>query len=376
MRVATAKPPGAGSLITSGATTETKNLYKRILGLCGSPYWMPGVHERYDDLVLYPVPPTGRKPSQEFFNITGRYPAWCHYEWQAPSQATGSDGVTGATFYARMRADMIAAYQMGIAIGMHDLTGAPNFGTMSTRADSGAKNYVATDYIATVLTGQSNEAVLLAWLDELAAHFNTLIDPISGVKIPVLFRLFPEPNSRTFWYSGETRYANFVSMYQKSVAYLRDVKGVTNVIYVWCLNADQSSGNPYSGNGSYPYANWYPGDSYVDCISFDYYNDGAYSPSSRYNSSGTPVQASVTAFAALAAPAGKPMHFAEIGYKEMAGPSTIVWEQTGQEMSSLHRYCWGAGFWRPPFGPALGQASNASLAAMAASPYCLTLDKL
>lgn len=384
--VARGKPPGV-ALVTSGATAETKKLYASMLGLCGTPYWKIGVHERYDALSPYPVPNTGRKPVDEFFQITGRYPASCQYEYVAASQPTGADGATGAAQHETMRQDMIAFARIGGTIGINDHFGNPNLGSMSNRMDSLTQGYVSSSPIPLVLTGGPQEARLLAYLDELAVFFNGLVNPDTGAKIPVLYRPMHEVNSNSFWWASSqagsssavdaTRQADYVTLWQKIVDYLRTTKGVTNVIYVWSLNAAMvGAKGTITDNASFPYSGWYPGDSYVDVCSLDFYNDGADSAADRMSIAGLPVRQSFDAICAIAGTAGKAVTLAEAGFEQVAGTRVDIWENAGKEMEQVLRVCYGMGLWRPPWGPALGQASNDSLRRMAASRYCLTLDKL
>lgn len=377
------KPPGLG-LITSGATAETKARYAEMLNLCGTPHWLTEVAERYDDESDTPdspaVPPTGRKSVAEFYGLTGRYPASCQYEYVDPLQPAGADGVTGAVMHETMRQDMIAFARMGGRIGIQDHFGSPAVSNLAVRMDnSSLTGWSSTNYIPQVLSGGAKEADLLAYLDRLAVFFNGLVNPDTGAKIPVAYRPMHEANSRSFWWAGETRQADYITLWRKIVDYLRTTKGVTNVIYVWALNAYKGSSadpNGYTLNSSYAYSTWYPGDTYVDVVGLDYYNDGPITASDQFFITGSGVMASFVAAQAIAGTACKPVTLAELGFQQAAGVKSDIWEAVGKQMQSALAFCYGAGFWRPPWGPKAGDSNTASLVRMTESPYCLTLDKL
>lgn len=388
------KPPGA-ALITPGATAATRQRYAEMLALCGTPYWMPGVTERYDAAVpnlqvgtdgegqpIYSptVPPTGRKPAAEFFQITGRYPAVVQYEYVDPLQPAASDGVTGAVMHETMRQDMIAFARLGGRIGIQDHWGNPNVSNMAVRMDAAAlTGYNGTNHIPLVLTGGAKETDLLAYLDRLAAFFNGLVNPDTGELIPCEYRPMHEPNSQSFWYAGPDRRADYITLWRKVVDYLRTTKGCTNVLYVLALNANKGSAadpSGYTNNATYAYSTWYPGDTYVDVVGLDVYNDGPVVPADQFRITGASTMSSWDAALTIAGAASKAVALTEIGFLQAGADRPDIWAEVGQQIEGSLSFCCAAGFWRPPWGPALGQASNDSLRRMAASRYCLTLDKL
>jgi hypothetical protein len=65
--------------------------------------------------------------------------------------------------------------------------------------------------------------------------------------IPILVRPWPEWNFNAayWWGAGQCSTAEFIALWQFTVSYLRDVKGLHDLIYVWApsLNAAASPGN-------------------------------------------------------------------------------------------------------------------------------------
>ena len=126
---------------------------------------------------------------------------------------------------------------------------------------------------------QPGTAGYVTWYQLLDAQIALL----KAIKGPVLYRPFVELNGNWFWW-GNQNTAQFIAAWQQMHAYFAS-KGVTNVLWVYNVNAD-------TGN----YTQYYPGAAYVDVVSWD-----AYPPTS-----GDPTY---TALASL----GKPIMLAETG---------------------------------------------------------------
>lgn len=78
----------------------------------------------------------------------------------------------------------------------------------------------------------------------------------------ILIRFGHEMNGNWYGWSGDP--ANFVAAWKHIVSIFR-VQGANNVKFVWSANVD---------NGSYPFAAYFPGDSWVDYVALDGYNWG------------------------------------------------------------------------------------------------------
>jgi mannan endo-1,4-beta-mannosidase len=126
---------------------------------------------------------------------------------------------------------------------------------------------------------QPGTAGYVTWYQLLDAQIALL----KAIKGPVLYRPFVELNGNWFWW-GNQNTAQFIAAWQQMHAYFAS-KGVTNVLWVYNVNAD-------TGN----YTQYYPGAAYVDVVSWD-----AYPPTS-----GDPTY---TALSSL----GKPIMLAETG---------------------------------------------------------------
>lgn len=109
-----------------------------------------------------------------------------------------------------------------------------------------------------VLPGGTYNAQFTAYLDIIAEYAKGLGD------IPVLFRPFHEGDGSWFWWgSATTDNETYKALYRYTEDYLTS-KGVHNFIYVY---------SPCGPANAATYENRYPGDDYVDVLSFDYYDD-------------------------------------------------------------------------------------------------------
>lgn len=124
------------------------------------------------------------------------------------------------------------------------------------------------DVVKSILTeGNAVRTKYLTWLDRLADFCNDLKDE-NGELVPVIFRPYHEhTQSWSWWGSSCTTATEFVDFWQMTVKYLRDTKGVHNLLYAV---SPQMDGN-YSNAQERILYRW-PGDDYVDFIGMDCYH--------------------------------------------------------------------------------------------------------
>lgn len=296
------------------------------------------------------------------------------FEYHDPNWTSryGSAG-TDAT-----RSAIQAAYAQGSIILLHHHAGNPVTGSLSAEGtlstfnnpfgqagDTGNVYDRSGTPLTAINTGGAQEAQFLAYLDRLATFFASLVDG-QGRLIPVIFRPFHECNGDFFWWGGTDRAATLILVWQKMVTYLRDTKGVTNVLFCWNMDA---------GYGSI--SSFWPGPTYVDVISLDVYDNTT-------NSSASLAKQGMTATAyadltALAATHGKPLILAEVGYSWGAQNSSTIWDvKTGDVLLASFPQFALAAVWRSPFGPGSGDSApiKASLTSMAANQFALTAERL
>ncbi|OWF47696.1 uncharacterized protein LOC110454029 [Mizuhopecten yessoensis] len=119
--------------------------------------------------------------------------------------------------------------------------------------------------IRKILPGGDHHANFTHRLDVVAHWLNHLYDS-HGKKIPVIFRPFHEMNGNWFWWGTNSRTKNtaheYILLYRYVVEYLRDQKGVHNVLYAY---------SPGKLHHNTDYMTYYPGDDYVDVLGMDFY---------------------------------------------------------------------------------------------------------
>jgi mannan endo-1,4-beta-mannosidase len=116
-----------------------------------------------------------------------------------------------------------------------------------------------------ILPGGANNAWYKAKLDKVASVILNLKGS-KGELIPIIFRPFHEFDGSWFWWGADfCSSADYKAAYQFTVEYLRDTKGVHNILYAF------SPDNSYSTSANY--LSRYPGDAYVDVLGMDNYGD-------------------------------------------------------------------------------------------------------
>ncbi len=116
-------------------------------------------------------------------------------------------------------------------------------------------------------------------LDSLALGFSQLQDS----NVTIIFRPFHEMNGNWFWWGSKTSTlpvnSDYTALWNYIFNYLTNVKELHNILWCYAPSARESSvGNPAFKSELF----YYPGDSLVDIIGLDIYNDTLDIP--NYNS--------------------------------------------------------------------------------------------
>ncbi len=136
------------------------------------------------------------------------------------------------------------------------------------RSGKDAWDNSSKEVVREILTeGTATRAAFLKYLDRLAEFANGLKDG-NGKLIPVIFRPFHEHTQNWSWWGAScTTASEFVSLWRLTVTYLRDTKGVHNLLYAISPQMD----GVYSDAKERIRFRW-PGDEYVDFIGMDCYH--------------------------------------------------------------------------------------------------------
>ncbi|KAF2517297.1 glycoside hydrolase family 26 protein [Flavobacterium foetidum] len=116
-----------------------------------------------------------------------------------------------------------------------------------------------------ILPGGANNEWYKKKLDKVASVVSNL-KSANGELIPIIFRPFHEFDGSWFWWGADFCTADeYKKAYQFTVDYLKNTKGVHNILYAF------SPDNSYTTSEGY--LSRYPGDKYVDIIGMDNYGD-------------------------------------------------------------------------------------------------------
>jgi mannan endo-1,4-beta-mannosidase len=124
---------------------------------------------------------------------------------------------------------------------------------------------VKTTAFKSILPGGVNHAWYKTKLDKVATVVSNLKGS-NGELIPIIFRPFHEFDGSWFWWGANyCSPEEYKAAFQFTVDYLKNTKGVHNILYAF------SPDNSYSTSTNY--LSRYPGDAYVDVLGMDNYGD-------------------------------------------------------------------------------------------------------
>jgi len=116
-----------------------------------------------------------------------------------------------------------------------------------------------------ILPGGENHEYYKTKLDKIAKVTKSLVGS-DGELIPIIFRPFHEFDGDWFWWGGAyCTPEQYISLWRFTVNYLKDDKGVNNMLFAFCPDKDFDSVAEYLSR--------YPGDDFVDILGMDNYGD-------------------------------------------------------------------------------------------------------
>ena len=239
------------SIVDKNATPETKALLANLWAIADKG-WMFGHH---DDLWYgrYWYNQAGKSDTKD---VCGDYPAVFSVDF-----AEIMDDRHGNEANAIRRRVILEARERGEVILACMHLNNPKTGGDSW--DNSSKLVVAE-----ILTeGSATRTKYLQWLDRCADFALNLKDS-RGNLVPVIFRMYHEHTQNwSWWGSSCTTASEFVALWQFTVRYLRDTKGVHNFLYAISPQMDEIYPNAQERIQS----RW-PGDDWVDFIGIDCYH--------------------------------------------------------------------------------------------------------
>lgn len=283
----------------SGMTVRTSSLYNSLFRMAKQ-----GVMFGHQDATLYGVDWKYEPGRSDVRDVCGKYPAV--YGWEIGDCELGRDKSLDGVPFTLLREHIIAAYRRG---GINTISWHANNPLTGGNAwDTGVERVVAS-----ILENGSRHESFKKWLDAVA-DFMLSLRSDDGELIPILFRPYHEHNASWFWWGAEqSTPEEYKALWRFTVDYLRDIKGVDNLIYVY---------SPEYVNSEEEYLERYPGDDYVNVFGIDAYCRDAYHPGDK-ESFPQRVSMQLDIVTSLAAKRGKPAVFSETGSEGV--PDSTWW---------------------------------------------------
>ena len=249
------------TIVDKDATPETKALFANLWAVADQG-WMFGHH---DDLWYgrYWYNEPGGSDTKA---VCGDYPAVFSVDF-----AEIMDDRHGSEANAIRRRVILEARERGEVILACMHLNNPKTGGTSWLKDEPDDNHkkAAKQAVQEILTeGSATRAKYLSWLDRLADFALNLKDS-RGNLVPVIFRPFHEHTQSWSWWGTDcTTNSEFVALWQLTIRYLRDTKGVHSFLYAISPQMDAD----YQGDTKGRLLFRWPGDDWVDFIGMDCYH--------------------------------------------------------------------------------------------------------
>lgn len=280
------------SLSDKKATLETVSLYKKLKRLTQKGF----LFGHQDDLA-YGVKWKYENGRSDIKDVVGDYPAV--YGWDIAGLEKGDINNIDGVPFAKMKQYIIEAHERG------------GISTISWHFDNPATGKNAWDNtpnaVKTILPGAENHQKYLSWLDKATDFFLSLKDK-KGKQIPIVFRPFHELTGSWFWWGkGNCTPEEFKAIWKFTFKYLQQ-KDVHNLIYIY---------NTSSFNSKEDFLANYPGDDFVDMLSFDSYQNNNDKDGQKFIEE---VQKQFKILNEIGLEKHKPIALAEAGYEAVPDP--------------------------------------------------------
>ena len=274
-------PRTASGPIDPDATAQTRALYLNLRELAKSKLLFG-----HQDSTAYGVGWSVDDGRSDVRSATGSYPAV--YGWDVGH--LGEQRNIDRVDFGRLRRLIKAAHERGgiNTISWHMRNPVTGRGYL----DHGAR----ANGVPHVMPGGSHHEHLKRKLDAFADFLGDL-QGADGSPVPIIFRPWHENNQLKFWWAARGDGRDYIKLWRFTVEYLRDSKGVHNLLYAYTPLAWRSSKSTFTKPTS-----GYPGDTYVDIIGID-----------NYSGRGASIVASARMVVEAAEPRGKIPALAEVG---------------------------------------------------------------
>lgn len=238
------------NIVDKKATTETRSLFAYMQQQRKRAIMFGHQHETTQGLTITTTDGT----QSDTFNAVGDFAAV--YGWDTLSIVA-----------PKQEGDVVGQIKKAYARG-GVITISSHFDNPKTDTNKGVwptgTSWDTTPAVVDSLPGGAYNHIYKGYLDQLANWANTLKDD-QGKLIPVVFRILHENTGAWFWWGDkQSTPEQYKRLYQYTVEYLRDKRGVHNFLYAYSPNNfwDVTEAN---------YLERYPGNAWVDVLGFDTY---------------------------------------------------------------------------------------------------------
>jgi mannan endo-1,4-beta-mannosidase len=285
---------GQNILADKNATEKTKDLYAFLWKIQNKNFTLFGHH----DALAYGHGWRDRLGYSDVFSMVGTHPAVCSLDF-GKIEHKDSININRIPF-DKMREIVGYAYKNGQVIMFCWHVDNPK------TYRKGAEYPVGTSWdnsdnavVKEILTENSKLNILFkTWLDNLAEYIYTLKDD-NGEPIPFIFRPWHEHTQVWNWWGRKCATdREFIGLWRFTVAYLRDVKEIHQMIYAISPQMDEI----YENTKDRLAFRW-PGDEYVDFLGMDCYHGRNYRA----------LESNLHSLSELSGEKGKPCGITEIG---------------------------------------------------------------
>ncbi|MFT4092953.1 MAG: glycosyl hydrolase [Niabella sp.] len=233
------------------ATPETRRLFANLQKISTKGYLVG-----HQDDLAYGVTWKYEPGMSDVKEVTGDYPGI--YGWELGNLELGRDKNLDGVPFDKMRQYIIGAYQRGAVITISWHVNNPFTGKNAWDPAPGS--------VAAVLPGGSRHEVYKEYLDKVAAFLHELKGQ-KGEAVPILWRPFHEHTGGWFWWgANSSTNEEYKQLFRFSVDYLRNEKHLHNLLIGY------NTGTEFASEAQF--LERYPGDDYVDILSFDAYQRG------------------------------------------------------------------------------------------------------
>ena len=234
------------------ATKETQKLFENLGKIQDKGYFVG-----HQDDLAYGVYWKYENNRSDVKETVGDYPAV--YGWELGDIELGKDKNLDGVPFDKMKQYIRESYEKGGII------------TISWHANNPISGKNAWDFsnksIKSIFPGGENHETFVTYLDKVAEFLSDLKGK-NGEAIPIIWRPWHEHTGTWFWWGANSASdEEYKELFRFTTDYFRKTKGLHNLILDYNTSIEFKNAEDFLKR--------YPGDEYVDMVSFDAYQRGS-----------------------------------------------------------------------------------------------------